>query len=50
MFENCFLADVCHRAQNEFSVCKAAEGGDVVASLIDNNGNLRDRGDLERQG
>ena len=49
MFENCFLADVCHRAQNEFSVCKA-EGGDVVASLIDNNGNLRDRGDLERQG
>ena len=23
--------------QNEFSVCKAAEGGDAVASLTDNN-------------
>ena len=23
--------------QNEFSVCKAAEGGDAVASLADNN-------------
>jgi hypothetical protein len=24
-------------AQDEFSVCKAAEGGDAVASLTDNN-------------
>ena len=27
--------------QNEFSVCKAAEGGDAVASLTDDNKELK---------